>query len=299
MGFFAKFMRGGICLGTLFGSKVYVNTSWFAMYALLVGMGYLQGVVMLPVIIFPCLGIIILMHEYGHALTARAFGIHVPDITLGFMGGVAILDGSPEKGWQEVVIAIAGPAVNVVLASIAIVLLYAKGALVNSTSEALFNEYPFHSMMIMINVMIAVFNLTPAFPMDGGRVLRGSLTHFMDYRIATKIAAWVGIVFAGVFMMLWVTGTVNGIALPIIAFFLFTVNHNLIRMGGEDRPAHLKVVILEQIDTAISDIEIEITKLLGKGVASDSEEVGVLQIRLARLKMMREEFVKKSSSESE
>ncbi len=136
----------------------------------------------------------VLLHEYGHALAARRFGVGTRDITLLPIGGVARLERMPEDPRQELVIAIAGPLVNVVIAGG-----LAAGMLASGNPLFSFNDFDGASIfqrLLFINVSLVIFNLLPAFPMDGGRVLRALLAMMMDPVRATRIAANIGKVMA-------------------------------------------------------------------------------------------------------
>jgi len=166
------------------------------------------------------------LHELGHSLVAQRFGVPVREIILLPIGGVAMMSGRPKRPSHELLIALAGPAVNVVLgvALSAIMLLFygpAGFAAVGSTNV----ESMAPSMNTLIawlisgNVMLAVFNMVPAFPLDGGRVLRAGLAMTMPARRATEIAVRVGQVFAvamGLYGLL-----VGNIVLMAIAAFIY------------------------------------------------------------------------------
>jgi Zn-dependent protease/CBS domain-containing protein len=133
----------------------------------------------------------VLLHEFGHIFTARAFGVTTPYVTLLPIGGVAQLERIPEEPWEEFLIAIAGPLVNV---AIALVLVFLAGANLSLNRAFAFDNT--HVAMIdrlaVVNLFLAVFNLIPAFPMDGGRVLRAALATKFGYVRATELAASIG-----------------------------------------------------------------------------------------------------------
>ncbi|MFO0615407.1 MAG: site-2 protease family protein [Polyangiaceae bacterium] len=158
---------------------------------------------------------IIVLHELGHALAARRFGIRTLDITLLPIGGVARLERMPEKPRQELVVALAGPAVNVVLAAVLLAVHAALGKPIVAVDLA---SPPLLTSLLYVNVALAAFNLLPAFPMDGGRVLRAALALRGDRLRATRIAARIGQGFAYV---IGFVGLFASSMLVVIALFIW------------------------------------------------------------------------------
>ena len=150
------------------------------MTAVVSGVGFILA-------IFGC----VVLHEYGHSLTARRYGIRTRSITLLPIGGVALLENMPEDPRQEINVAIAGPAVNFVLAFILYLYLDISGFQVTAEEPGL-TVGTFLYRLMMVNIFIGGFNLLPAFPMDGGRVLRAVLAMRMDHAEATQQAARIG-----------------------------------------------------------------------------------------------------------
>jgi Zn-dependent protease/CBS domain-containing protein len=164
-------------------------------------------------LLFAC----VVAHEFGHIFTARAFGVSTPDVTLLPIGGVARLERIPEEPYEEFLIAIAGPLVNVAIA-FALVLFFGAHL---SGSDLYAVESPKASMidrLAAVNLFLALFNMIPAFPMDGGRVLRALLATRLGFVRATGIAAMIG---QGVAFALGFIGLLYNPLLIFIAIFVY------------------------------------------------------------------------------
>lgn len=160
----------------------------------------------------------VLLHEMGHALTARRFGIKTRDITLLPIGGVARLERMPEKPGQELLVALAGPAVNVAIALGILAVLLASGNPLLLGEPESGGVAPFFARLLWVNLSLAIFNLIPAFPMDGGRALRALLAYGGDYVQATRIAATLG---KGIALVFGILGLLYNPILAFIALFVW------------------------------------------------------------------------------
>jgi Zn-dependent protease/predicted transcriptional regulator len=161
----------------------------------------------------------VVLHEYGHALTAAKFGVRTREIILLPIGGVARLERMPERPSQELAIAAAGPLVTIFIIAVLWVVLRLTGTPMTAT-ESLSGKGPFLAALMWINITLAVFNLLPAFPMDGGRVLRSIIALRTDFARATEIATRIGQVFALVFAAIGLFVTGNPF-LVLIAVFVW------------------------------------------------------------------------------
>lgn len=188
-------MKWSLKIGTFAGIGVYLHwsfvllISWIFMTYLAAGktVAEASGVLAFILALFGC----VVLHEFGHALTAKRFGVKTRDITLLPIGGVARLERIPEKPLQELLVALAGPAVNVVIAAFLFgVLLVMDG--INRSWDANWMRGGFLERLMWVNLFIVAFNLLPAFPMDGGRVLRSLLALRVGRARATHIAANIG-----------------------------------------------------------------------------------------------------------
>jgi Zn-dependent protease/predicted transcriptional regulator len=208
-------------LGRFAGIDVYVH----ATFLLLIGwVGYSYwleqrnwGVVLNGVLFILALFVCVVLHEYGHALTARKYGIKTRDITLYPIGGVARLERMPDKPIEELWVALMGPAVNVVIAAGLFAYLFLTNSLVPLTGLTI-TSGSFLARLMVINIWLVIFNLLPAFPMDGGRVLRAILAMKMEYTQATQVAANIG---QGLALLMGFIGLFSNPFLVFIAFFVW------------------------------------------------------------------------------
>jgi len=184
----------------------------------------------------------VVLHEYGHALTARRFGVRTRDIILSPIGGIARLEKLPEKPIQEFYVAIAGPLVNVAIALVLspYFVLFPMGYIFDLHSDAVLLESPaiyFVPALVLINVVLAIFNLLPAFPMDGGRILRALLSIKLGRLRATRIASIIGQVLAvGLFVYGIFEGSIVTAFIGVFVFLTATQEYRMVKV--EHRLAH-------------------------------------------------------------
>jgi Zn-dependent protease/CBS domain-containing protein len=228
-------MRWSLHIGSLGGTEIRIHVT-FLLFLIWLGAVYyrqggadaaVQGTLFI-VLIFSC----VLLHELGHVFAARRYGVQTRDVTLWPFGGIASMERMPEKPSQELIVALAGPAVNVV---IALVLFLYLGATLDPENITRIDD-PKVSMALKVmvaNVILVLFNMIPAFPMDGGRVLRALLAMRMGNARATELAAMIGQGFAILFGAI---GIFYNPMLIFIALFIF------LAASGEAAQAQLRAV---------------------------------------------------------
>ncbi len=187
-------MSWSLNIGRVAGTVVRIHITFLLFLAWIFAAAYAAsgaatawGTLLFVLLLFLC----VLLHEFGHIFTARAFGVTTPYVTLLPIGGVAQLERIPEEPYEEFLIAIAGPLVNV---AITLVLVFLAGAQLHPSDAALVDnaQVSMIDRLAIVNLFLALFNLIPAFPMDGGRVLRAALASKWGYVRATEISATIG-----------------------------------------------------------------------------------------------------------
>jgi Zn-dependent protease/CBS domain-containing protein len=197
----ARGSRWAFQIGSMLGIPIRIHATfvlilvYFGMAAAVANRNVPSGIA-LVLAFFAC----ILLHELGHAAMARRFGIRTREIVLYPIGGIARLESIP-GGWAELAIALAGPAVNVVLAAACAAALYAFDAPLQIPQTLQGRHTGLVQQLLGANILLVVFNMIPAFPMDGGRVFRALLAVGLGQQRATRIAAFIGQAIAGLFVI--------------------------------------------------------------------------------------------------
>jgi Zn-dependent protease len=255
-------MGGSLKLFTWFGIPVHLHWTFGLIFLYAMWIGFSNGLTLVDtgwlMVFFIALFTCVLLHEYGHSLTARRYGVQTQDIILTPIGGIARLERMPEKPVQEFLVALAGPMVNVVIA----LLLFGLGwALFRDERWEIFKWFMeqqlnlsnseetvdvisesgiettgllfYLPILVATNIALVVFNLIPAFPMDGGRIFRALLAMRIGRVRATKVAAIVGQVIAVLFIGI---GLYYGpFTLALIGLFVFTTartENNMVQLDA-------------------------------------------------------------------
>jgi len=238
-------MKGSIKIATMFGIPVKLHWSFGLLMLYVAYDGYTKGVpwqgVALMSLFLLSIFFCVVLHEYGHALTARRYGVETRDIILSPIGGVARLEKLPEKPMQEFYVAIAGPLVNIAIVIIVIpiiTLLFQKEIswdlnFVDSLHGMINLENPatIFPVLLLGNIALAGFNLLPAFPMDGGRIFRSLLSIKFGRLRATQIASYLGNLF-GIGMIIYgiYESTIITSFIGAFVFFLATQEYRMVKM---------------------------------------------------------------------
>ena len=209
-------------LGKYFGIKVSVHWSFSLLIAWIVFLSVRQGLelpqILMHILFILTLFVCVVLHEFGHSLVALKFGGEVHSITLLPIGGMANIAKMPEKPKEEFLVSLAGPGVNIAIAAVlGLYLTYIQPVSIEEADFAYITPGNFLVMLLAANIFIVLFNLIPAFPMDGGRLFRSALSMWMSRIEATRIAKNIGQVFAIFFI---VAGLYINPFLIIIGFFV-------------------------------------------------------------------------------
>ena len=214
-------MRWSLKIAKLAGIDIFIH---FTFFILVTWVAFIQwklngsigaafsGVVFI-LAVFAC----VVLHELGHALAARKYGIRTQDIILLPIGGVARLEKMPDRPIQELWVALAGPAVNVVIVALLAVYLWITNTL-TPDNQLMMTTAAFVERIMGVNIFLILFNMIPAFPMDGGRVLRALLATRLAYIRATRISANLG---QSIALLFGVIGLFYNPILLFIAFFVW------------------------------------------------------------------------------
>lgn len=215
-------MKNSLFLGRIAGIKIFVHWTFpiiiFWIIISNLSRGFSPGQLAWSVIFTLAIFICVFLHELGHALAARKYHIQTKDITLLPIGGVARLERMPDKPLQELIVALAGPAVNLAIVLVLFIVLNLTRMPADLSVITHVDANNFLLSLAIINLWLALFNLIPAFPMDGGRVLRALLSLRLKRTLATQIAGRIGQVLAFVFMFV---GFFNNPFLIFIGLFVF------------------------------------------------------------------------------
>ena len=252
-------MAWSLSIGRIAGTEIRIHFTFLLFLIWIFAANYAAGgraaawgSAIFIILVFGC----VLLHEFGHILTARQFGVATPDVTLLPIGGVARLERIPEEPYQEFLVAIAGPAVNVVIALALIVLAGARLdpehlATVGSGSVSLVDR------LAVVNIFLVLFNLIPAFPMDGGRVLRALLAIPLGFVRATQIAATIGQVLAFVFGIIGLFYSPILILIAVFVYLAASSEAHIVALRSISRGVPVASAMMTQFVTLAPEDEIE------------------------------------------
>ena len=280
-------MRWSLKLGRIFGIDVYVHITFLVLLGF-IGLSYWTSSHSLlaagqGMLFFLCLFACVLLHEFGHCLVARRYGIATRDITLLPIGGMARLERMPDKPIQELWVALAGPAVNVVIAGVLFLWLTVTRTW-SPVAELATVEGNIAEKLFGVNIFLVAFNLLPAFPMDGGRVLRALLAMRMDYARATRISANIGQAMAIVFGFAGLFGNPMLILIALFVWVGAAQEASAVEMKSTFHGVHVREAMMTEFKSVTAETRLaEITRHLLTGsqrdfpVTDGSRVVGILR----------------------
>ncbi len=252
-------MGWSVKIGAIAGTAVRIHVTFLLFLAWIFGVNYFSegaqtawsGLVFV-ILLFLC----VLLHEFGHIFTARAFGVSTPDVILLPIGGVARLERIPEKPSEEFLVAIAGPAVNVVITLLLVVI---GGANLGADNLAALDAQNVGMIdrLAVVNLFLAVFNLIPAFPMDGGRVLRALLASRLGYVRATEIAAAIGQWVAFLLGFLGLFGNPLLIFIAIFVYLAAASEAHVVAIRAMSRGVPVTAAMMTQFATLTPDEHVD------------------------------------------
>jgi stage IV sporulation protein FB len=252
-------MGWSLNIGSVAGTAVRIHVTFLLFLAWIFGVSYISGGpqaawsgLVFLLLLFLC----VLLHEFGHIFTARAFGVSTPDVILLPIGGVSRLERIPEQPSEEFLIAIAGPAVNVVIAALLVLvaganLQFDRLATLDISGGGLVDQ------LAAVNLFLAVFNLIPAFPMDGGRVLRALLATRLGYVHATEVAAMIGQWVAFLLGFLGLFGNPLLIFIAIFVYLAASAEAHLVAIRAMSRGVPVTAAMMTQFATLTPDEHVD------------------------------------------
>jgi len=252
-------MSWSLNIGSVAGTAVRIHVTFLLLLAWIFGVSYFSSgpqaawnALIFVVLLFLC----VLLHEFGHIFTARAFGIRTPEVILLPIGGVSRLEHIPERPREEFLIAVAGPLVNIVIALVLMLIGVAKlptdplAALANNDGSMI-------ERLAVVNLFLALFNLLPAFPMDGGRVLRALLASRLGYLHATETAAMIGQWVAFALGFLGLFGNPLLIFIAIFVYLAAAAEAHVVAIRAMSRGVPVTAAMLTQFVTLTPDEHID------------------------------------------
>jgi stage IV sporulation protein FB len=279
-------MGWSVTIGSIAGTLIRLHITFLLFLAWIFFASYVSGgadaawyALAFMILLFAC----VVAHEFGHIFMARRFGVTTPTVTLLPIGGVAQLERIPERPWEEFLVAVAGPAVNVV---IAVILVWGFGASLEAKHLAAMDNTAVGLIdrLAVVNVFLVLFNMIPAFPMDGGRVLRAALATRLGHVRATEVAATIGQFVAFGLGFLGLFGNPLLIFIAIFVYLAAASEAQLVAVRAMSRGVPVGAAMMTQFATLAPDASIDeaVEALLRTSqsefpvVDRDSRPVGVL-----------------------